>query len=434
MINQINSNVNVFAPFKTDGVSYAITKPFTDEQKNEAEAHQERKHKALGYSLVVTGVVAGLSVLMFTKGLPKIIPVKFNSLLKYLSEKADKLKNSQKLSNLQKFYLPILEKAKLMSAYSNTVINTASIKDGLVKRFMRKIPILRNLEEIITNLFERISIRTSSVAYLKTSDKFNQFCNSISSIGHNNDSELQTKLNELKQLYANVFGEQVRNERLKQTKIDLNTIHDDFWKATGGNLKEYLKNKNTYNSFLSEDLAAEAKKALAQKVTPKKEEIDRAVKEILDICKNTMPEQEYIKLVKNSKNFTKSLNSSVDIELDKLFDKLRDLKIGSAPTDVLGFMGALGGVIWKLSNAENSDERNSVALKYGIPVVGASMVTLYSTIALVSGGASLVFGVASGVLLNKLGEFVDKKRKVYNETHNKNHSEVKIANSLSTGK
>ena len=89
------------------------------------------------------------------------------------------------------------------------------------------------------------------------------------------------------------------------------------------------------------------------------------------------------------------------------------MKLGSAPTDVLSILAAVGAVGYYLGHAENKDEKTSVSLKYGIPAIGAIATSLYCTARLVSGGKAILFGLLSGWAMNKAGVLVDDTRKKY---------------------
>ncbi len=109
----------------------------------------------------------------------------------------------------------------------------------------------------------------------------------------------------------------------------------------------------------------------------------------------------------------KSLDNSIDIETVQYVDKARDLRLGSAPTDVLSIVGTVGAVGYYLNKADGKDEKISASLKYGIPAIGAIATSLYSTARLISGGKSMAFGIVSGMIISKIGEAVDNLRKKY---------------------
>ena len=137
------------------------------------------------------------------------------------------------------------------------------------------------------------------------------------------------------------------------------------------------------------------------------------LQEILSAYKGLLPRDEYLKLKSHVNSAVKSLDKSIDIETVQYFDKARDLKLGSAPTDVLSIIFTAGAVGYYLNKAESKDDKYSVSLKYGIPAIGAIATSLYSTARLVAGGKALVFGLISGWIMNKLGILVDDARKKY---------------------
>lgn len=134
---------------------------------------------------------------------------------------------------------------------------------------------------------------------------------------------------------------------------------------------------------------------------------------IMEKYKRNLSPEEYQKLEKSVNKFLDSLHVAIDNETDKLFDKVRDLKIGSAPKDTLGVLASIGAVGWGLSKADNNDERVSVSLKYGIPAIGGVLTALYCTLGLVAAGPSLLIGLASGIAISKIGTIADNMRKRY---------------------
>jgi hypothetical protein len=136
------------------------------------------------------------------------------------------------------------------------------------------------------------------------------------------------------------------------------------------------------------------------------------LQELMEIYKKDLSPEEYKKLETSVNKFTKAFHNSVDSE-EKLFDKIRDLLIGSAPKDTAAIALSLGAIGFGLAKADNDDQRTSVALKAGIPALGGIVMAVYCTTKLISSGPSLVIGLISGVIINRLGVFADNKRKEY---------------------
>ena len=172
----------------------------------------------------------------------------------------------------------------------------------------------------------------------------------------------------------------------------------------GRKSKEFGYNSEAVNSIASyvaevEDVIAKSSKGELQ--------------EILTIYKKYLPRKEYLKLKSQVESAIKSLDNSIDIETVQYVDKARDLRLGSAPTDVLSIVGTVGAVGYYLNKADGKDEKISASLKYGIPAIGAIATSLYSTARLISGGKSMAFGIVSGMIISKIGEAVDNLRKKY---------------------
>ena len=117
-----------------------------------------------------------------------------------------------------------------------------------------------------------------------------------------------------------------------------------------------------------------------------------------------------------AKKSVESFDKSVKLETSVLFDKLRDLDIGSAPTDVLTLIFSSLMISLGLSKAKNSDERKSVILKSGIPIIGAVATTTISATKLMPNGKSLILGTITGLILNRIGLTLDNWRKNYKKS------------------
>lgn len=136
-----------------------------------------------------------------------------------------------------------------------------------------------------------------------------------------------------------------------------------------------------------------------------------ALQEIYTIYKKLLPREDYIKLKSSTSRNIKYLDDAISKETNSFFDMMRDLTMGSAPTDILSILGAIGAIGIGLSKAENKDQQNTVLLKAGIPAVGAIATSLYFSASLVSGGKAMMYGALSGLAISKLGSMLDDYRK-----------------------
>ena len=236
-------------------------------------------------------------------------------------------------------------------------------------------------------------------ATIKALDNIQKFVNPSDMSTNDILNCLRNNLNKYKKLSGKEEIVQ-RNELNKEIITNLRKLGDNFTE---------MSSKYNYNS--------DAAKAISKYVSEVENIISKSSKgelqEILTLYKGILPRSEYLKLKAKVNSAIKSLDKSIDIETIQYFDKARDLKLGSAPTDVLSILGAVGAVGYYLNKAESKDDKYSVSLRYGIPAIGAIATSLYCTARLVSGGKAMLFGLLSGWAMNKAGVVVDDARKKY---------------------
>lgn len=151
------------------------------------------------------------------------------------------------------------------------------------------------------------------------------------------------------------------------------------------------------------------------------------VEEMLDIYKKLLPESDYKTVEKFYREGVKNLDKSIKIETDDFVSKVRDLSLGSAPTDVLTILGGLGTLGYYLAKSKDNDERVSISLKYGFPAIAGLGVSLYGNAKLFAGTKAMAIGIGSSILLGKMGSFMDKKLKEYQQTKKGIHPEAQLA-------
>lgn len=234
---------------------------------------------------------------------------------------------------------------------------------------------------------------------------------------HKESREIVKSLRDLSKRYVSASGE---NEAAIRTKI--NSMINNVLKSA---------NKTSQSEIYSE---ADSKKILSLlrqygKVvnTDKKGYIE----EILSYYKEVLPPAEYAKVKKSAQKTVDSLNKAVHNEGFEYVDKLRDLATGSALTDVAIGMGvpviATGAAV---SVADTKEKKQSVVLKYGIPLLVGIATTTISTVKLISGGKSLMLGALTSTIANEICERIDKKLKSNNskssaDEQNMNNVETK---------
>lgn len=410
MINQAVSSVNknVFAPLQSNDARYAISKPFTEEQKSEFKDKKEKHFRDLGFKIATGAILTGLAAFALLNGLPNGMQSKLNGFFLSIKNKTAKMKEMKYLTHLQKAQLFVLEKIDFFSG-------AVSVKDLFLQKLWDKTSFTKKLSEDITNLFERVSLKKYEKAYSKSLVRFDKMHADYANLNRNLSPEDAKKANGLIEIlktnYDKAFSANSRRIRYAQTQEDLSGLHHEVWNSTAKNIKGYVTDKKSYQVSIAVEKAAPAKLKLSQEVAIQRDNIVPNIEELLTIYKKHLSEKEYLQVEKLSKKLIKSLDVAIDTETDKLFDKIRDLKLGAAPADVASILTSVLVIIYGLSHAENDDERASIALKLGIPLLGGMIVSLYCTIGLISAGPSLAVGAISGLAISKFGEILDKMRK-----------------------
>lgn len=127
------------------------------------------------------------------------------------------------------------------------------------------------------------------------------------------------------------------------------------------------------------------------------------IEEILAIYKELLPEAQYKQIKKSYQKSLASFNKSLGLETEEFVNKLRDLSMGSAPTDILTILTGVGTLGYYLTKADNSQERLGITLKYGIPALTLIGTCLYGNARLFAGSKSLAFGLATSWIFNRIG-------------------------------
>lgn len=211
--------------------------------------------------------------------------------------------------------------------------------------------------------------------------------------------------------------------RTLDTKIKNFTIDNPDVNVTKGELLEDIAklklsiqqsmSEKAVNSNSSGNLLAQLDELNAVIANYKKGKAE----EILDIYKHILDQDDYNLFRRSYKNTIESLDKSINLETEEFFSKVRDLVIGSAPTDVLTMIGPLGVLGYQLGKSDDREQRESILLKYGFPAIAGIGVSLYCNAKLYAGTKSLLFAFGSSALLNRIGVWGDDMLKKY--IHNK---------------
>ena len=564
MINNVQNTrsfgTTPFNDFSRNG-DYYLTRQIAKDIYKSSEENKEKKGKKIGLIVALSSVVATLGVFLATKGLPKRTYKYLMNLTQKLEENVANRKQNGQSGPVTSFLKYSLKKLNTLAEKSTSLNNITSYKDLLFKKIMFATKPTKKIHTKITELFERLALKTVNRGYKKSDSKFakmfNAFAKANEQIGQSQPNRLVTingitksvqewladvtaKQAKIQQELQTTFSVSGRKTRLAQMKKSTIGLDEKVWKETlngaleANSPKEKLtriKDSQMYHSFIAEDLLAADKSLIAKQVnqsrraithdvfdtfkasetvlddvqqliSPKDAESSKLIRilraklgtykklsgsheqqyrevlnneildimntlcnritdsseifnysnktakqilahrdelqtiltksekgelqEILTIYKALLPNRnDYLKLRGTTTKAVSSLDKAIETENDLFFDKLRDLSLGSAPTDVLSIVGSVAGVGAGLTMADNRDERISAVLKYGIPIVGSVATSLLLTVSLVAGIKSMIIGGVSGLVMNAIGSKIDAKRKEYNkEAEDLKHAEA----------
>ena len=237
---------------------------------------------------------------------------------------------------------------------------------------------------------------------------------SFSGIVRPNDSATRTSVQKLKtqlDVFKNCSGANEAQLRSEISEQIVATV-DDVIAALGKNQTYDATEQKLMRGLLDEikdgviSTGSDSKGALEEILTIlnglKAEKIISA-----DTCKN------YGKM---AKQITKGMKDATELEMGEYFLKQAELKVGSAPNDVISVLFPVGVGAAAIAKGDDKDEKISATLTTVIPLVGTFATFVYGTVKMLSGAKNLIFSGVSGLALSALGNYADKLYKKYKDS------------------
>lgn len=155
------------------------------------------------------------------------------------------------------------------------------------------------------------------------------------------------------------------------------------------------------------------------------------LQETLNYLKAILPKEEYKNIKSQINSTSEKLTKVTSAEGDLYFDKLRDITLGSAFSDIVfGMLTPLGTMGLLLAMDDSKEERLSTTLKLGIPLVGGIATSTAFLFLLASGGKALILSSLIGLGLNRIGTYADNK--ISAERANRNPEIESIIKNINT--
>ena len=106
----------------------------------------------------------------------------------------------------------------------------------------------------------------------------------------------------------------------------------------------------------------------------------------------------------------RKLNSACEFESENLLERLRDIKFGAAPAEVVGTILPIPIVFGAIANEKTKEDKVSTAIHSGIPVLGGMATWAYAGILkLLSNPKSMGLSLLTGIALSGITDPIDKK-------------------------
>lgn len=428
---------------KNDTVELSYKKEASDKQENpEISDKKSKKVLIASLSLGAAGLVTILGVLTNTRGWNK----KVAKILK------ENIKDGDEIFNLTKFKETIQASAKdkRVIKLSNFMNNMANFKDCYILPVLEKIPGLKQFAKKTSDIYKQTGVKMTQSAYKHANNSYGIFDSRVEKILDTVQDEeviksvqnLIQKRNAIIKEYFTPNSVQNISDGMEKGRIKtIEKIMDDVGNGKGicrtvrskfnGMIKRALKSKGKdvdgFGNFIAEDLIKTQKENFISPLRRAKKDINELDRQILELLENSCGE-EY--LLKHSQNIAKSrsdaaraLNNAIRTEANDLFDKMRDVKIGSAPTDILSMAGTAGLMGVYLAQAEDKNQRVEVALTTGVPLGLGMIATTFATMKMYTGIKSLAFGAITTFAANTIGKIINKQ---YQKANNVEHKEPEI--------
>jgi hypothetical protein len=271
-------------------------------------------------------------------------------------------------------------------------------KDTLFKKPMYQFKPLRKIHEGITKFWLKIGRSTVENSHLNVAKQFNKMCSSLEG-----GEQVQALLKQLDADVVRNLGGVPLKGRLDSIYTSLDALEEFFLKSPIKTLFNKEAMAQSLTKFRANDMIIAPRNNATAAVEPLKQSCTQIMQQLKAVTNPT----DHKKL----EAFEKRLQKTLKLEADSYFNKVRDLRVGAAPTDVTSVLTTTAGAGWAMLQCEDKDTRISVALKYGIPIIGASIASPLIAAGLISGFNATLAGIASGFVFNRIGAQVDQLRK-----------------------
>ena len=356
-----------------------------------------------------------------------------NKKVKEIIVKKLKINNKEHVLNLTKFKgaLNLSSKEGKLLKITNVLNNSANIKDCYLLPFLNKFPILRGFARKTSDIYTKTGVNMTQSAYKHARNSYAGFDKKILElIKEIGDEELSAKIAQRNAIIEKNFMPENILQRVGQIEDIMDNIgprgiavevRDKFTSL----IKKAIFDRDFsgFGEFVAEDMVKAQKANYIDNLRKSRDLILKSDDEIIDILRSSVDEKTLNNIINAKTNAQKSLNNAIRTEGNDLFDKIRDIKIGSAPNDILGMLSTTGMLGVYLAQAKDKDQRVEAALTTGVPLGLGMLSTTFATMKMYTGIKALAFGAIATFVANTIGKAINEE---YKKRHNLNKQDVEI--------
>ncbi|MCD8025236.1 MAG: hypothetical protein LUE64_06840 [Candidatus Gastranaerophilales bacterium] len=373
----------------------SVLKTDEDEYISSKKQKKQKTAKILLFSALALGAGTGIVAAFWKKGgSTNIIDKILKQVKRFTSFGGEKAKNTAK---------GVKTTASNMSEYQKGANNFTNVKDTFSRRLLSRIPGYNKFDNWCSNLYKKSCLTTVDKSYQKASSLIKSSSDEIINAAKKSDFDetslerLQTLVTKKQNAVSNFAKTSEVTKRFNQLDDSMLSLDKDAAKSIigsikekgiKGSIKEYSK-----KSIVEDRLVKSAKLRTSAMQKGANAGLTEAESKELKGLLGKIKNQE---VLKNAAKADKAFEKAYAKEGLDLFEKLRDINCGSAPTDILSMAGTAGLFGLYAAQADTKEERTGVVLTTGVPLGVTLGTTLFATIKMVSGIKALGLGMATG--------------------------------------
>lgn len=412
----VSTNTSSTSAANSEIASPSVT---VGEVQNEEKTSRKKLFGIIGISagsVLLLGIIA-----LFT--LPKGFSGSFAKSLKKLAISSKKniqnlTSQTKHLTNKQKLQLKWNRFIENASETVQAGSNVTAIKDSFFLHWLKKFKMDSFINKV-NNVFKKIILKTKNNSYHKSEQSIADFCTLINKMTEKKPSSesaktLQTLISKLQKQYMSEFSTLKHTTRAQTVWDSMNTLHskvyNTIFKPEKGFLKGFKTNIKSLKTYITTTLVSKDKELMFAKLIKTQKAIEKTLASILSAVEKDSPEYKLIQ--QKAEKITKNIQNAIAHE-SAAYDKLAELQVGSAHTDIIGILAPTALATFFVVNSKDKEELIKNTLTRGIPIIGGVATGYYGNTRGFTGVKNLALGLGTGYLLNILGTETDKLVKKY---------------------